>query len=429
MSPRKGAFDRLLSNCVLAMQPQNMILTITTGPQAGLSRVVPFGKSICVGRTLDADVPVDSDKYISKKHFEIHHLGDCIELRDLNSCNGTFINGERITTYQLKPGESFKAGRTLFCCAWDHQSENPNREIEREATSNPKYPKQDSEPCHNHPRNGSSNESSAPPTINPQNHFVGQPSAPFDIKPIDSNESISKSNSNNNQILSVGSSFIPSDAQSSEKSNDIQMLGSSIFGGGSVEASGSEFSDRSGQDSLVRLELVLQSDFASTTSRLLQELSRNNTIFSIAHFKKIGMTPPLELGGHPVFRDLSAVRELMPLSIELEDWLRWNNQELINLLAKTDGIMFAILDRDGSYDSIQRVGKQRVQGLSEEGGFLGWCWPFVWESMCEHLNNDEIRDLMGLHLQGIVIPCRKRNMLKAYSLPLLANSFKRCGFS
>src|SRR6266566_4985119 len=47
---------------------------------------------------------------VSSHHCELIRRGDEIVVKDLNSTNGTFINGEKITEAVLKPGQILRLG-------------------------------------------------------------------------------------------------------------------------------------------------------------------------------------------------------------------------------------------------------------------------------------------------------------------------------
>ena len=51
-----------------------------------------------------------ADPSVSSHHCEVHLRGNEILIRDLNSTNGTFINGEKITESVLKPGQTLRLG-------------------------------------------------------------------------------------------------------------------------------------------------------------------------------------------------------------------------------------------------------------------------------------------------------------------------------
>jgi pSer/pThr/pTyr-binding forkhead associated (FHA) protein len=47
---------------------------------------------------------------VSSHHCEVHLRGAEVLIRDLNSTNGTFINGEKIAESVLKPGQTLRLG-------------------------------------------------------------------------------------------------------------------------------------------------------------------------------------------------------------------------------------------------------------------------------------------------------------------------------
>jgi hypothetical protein len=52
-----------------------------------------------------------ADASVSSRHAEILLQGSNILIRDLNSTNGTFINGEKISEAVLKPGQTLRFGQ------------------------------------------------------------------------------------------------------------------------------------------------------------------------------------------------------------------------------------------------------------------------------------------------------------------------------
>lgn len=71
-------------------------LIFRSGPYAGKSVSLPAGKTIVVGRNRDIDLPLP-DLKLSRKHCQITNNDNDFVLRDLNSTNGTFVNGTRLT--------------------------------------------------------------------------------------------------------------------------------------------------------------------------------------------------------------------------------------------------------------------------------------------------------------------------------------------
>jgi predicted component of type VI protein secretion system len=71
-------------------------LVFRSGPYAGKSVSLPVGKAIVVGRNRDIDLPLP-DLKLSRRHCQIMvQEGGDVLVKDLNSTNGTFLNGGRI---------------------------------------------------------------------------------------------------------------------------------------------------------------------------------------------------------------------------------------------------------------------------------------------------------------------------------------------
>ena len=62
-----------------------------------------------LGRTLDNDIRINHPG-VSTSHCEIRWLNDEVIVRDLNSTNGTFVNGQRIAESHLTPGQILRVG-------------------------------------------------------------------------------------------------------------------------------------------------------------------------------------------------------------------------------------------------------------------------------------------------------------------------------
>jgi hypothetical protein len=63
-----------------------------------------------VGRVEDNTFQI-ADPSVSSRHAEILLHGSEVLIRDLNSTNGTFINGEKISEAVLKPGQTLRFGQ------------------------------------------------------------------------------------------------------------------------------------------------------------------------------------------------------------------------------------------------------------------------------------------------------------------------------
>jgi pSer/pThr/pTyr-binding forkhead associated (FHA) protein len=77
---------------------------------AGKDTVYPLKVGLnTIGRMPDNDVPI-LDGSVSRRHCAIVvHAGDGCEVHDTASKNGTFLNGERVTTpTPIKPGDEVR---------------------------------------------------------------------------------------------------------------------------------------------------------------------------------------------------------------------------------------------------------------------------------------------------------------------------------
>jgi hypothetical protein len=63
-----------------------------------------------VGRVEDNAFQI-AEPSVSSHHAEIILKGNDVVIKDLNSTNGTYINGEKITEQVLKPGQTLKFGQ------------------------------------------------------------------------------------------------------------------------------------------------------------------------------------------------------------------------------------------------------------------------------------------------------------------------------
>lgn len=90
-----------------------LILTVLQGPDKGKKFELSSQLPQLIGRSSEA-LPI-SDTTVSRRHAELTPDGRVWYIRDLNSQNGTWINGSRITERTLlKPGDQIRTGATLF---------------------------------------------------------------------------------------------------------------------------------------------------------------------------------------------------------------------------------------------------------------------------------------------------------------------------
>ena len=87
-----------------------ILRTVTEDLPEQTFRILP-GNIKTIGRATGADFVVDA-ALISRVHCRLTALaGGELEVRDLESTNGTYVNGERIETARLAPGDRLQVGR------------------------------------------------------------------------------------------------------------------------------------------------------------------------------------------------------------------------------------------------------------------------------------------------------------------------------
>jgi hypothetical protein len=66
-------------------------------------------KPLVVGRQSDCDIVI-SDPNVSRRHAEIWRTAEGVAVRDLQSTNGTIVNGHRVTAVSLTPRDEIEIG-------------------------------------------------------------------------------------------------------------------------------------------------------------------------------------------------------------------------------------------------------------------------------------------------------------------------------
>ncbi|MCX6999322.1 MAG: FHA domain-containing protein, partial [Candidatus Sumerlaeota bacterium] len=68
---------------------------------------------VTIGRHPNNTIPVPQES-ISRQHAKIEKVDDVFFIVDLNSSNGTMVNGQRITRHELKEGDVITLGDVEF---------------------------------------------------------------------------------------------------------------------------------------------------------------------------------------------------------------------------------------------------------------------------------------------------------------------------
>jgi pSer/pThr/pTyr-binding forkhead associated (FHA) protein len=91
-----------------------VVLEIVDGPYTGRTVELNSGQALTVGRTAKSQLMLPYDNFLSGLHFSIDCADSGCVLRDNNSSNGTWINGNRVLEGPVQPGDQISAGQTRF---------------------------------------------------------------------------------------------------------------------------------------------------------------------------------------------------------------------------------------------------------------------------------------------------------------------------
>jgi len=96
----------------------SITLIVTAGPNAGQTFTVSDAGTCLVGRAQSSHIQVPSgpagDMRVSQNHFLIEYQPPLCEIHDLNSHNGTYVNGQKVQSLRLQHGDEIRAGGTQF---------------------------------------------------------------------------------------------------------------------------------------------------------------------------------------------------------------------------------------------------------------------------------------------------------------------------
>ena len=70
-------------------------------------------RPLVIGRSPDVEVVIN-DSNVSRQHAEVWRTSEGVAIRDLQSTNGTFVNGHRISAVSLSPRDDVTIGSFHF---------------------------------------------------------------------------------------------------------------------------------------------------------------------------------------------------------------------------------------------------------------------------------------------------------------------------
>ncbi|MCA8975435.1 MAG: FHA domain-containing protein, partial [Planctomycetes bacterium] len=76
-------------------------------------RSIPLHDDFIVGRGSGCDLVIDDSK-ASRRHARFVVEGGVVEIEDLNSSNGTLLNGKPVARRLVRPGDQLQIGKTVM---------------------------------------------------------------------------------------------------------------------------------------------------------------------------------------------------------------------------------------------------------------------------------------------------------------------------
>jgi hypothetical protein len=103
-----------LGSAAGARARRSVHLVVQRSPSLEAGAVFPIGSApVTAGRSGQNDLVLDGDEFASARHARIEARGDGVWVQDLDSTNGTFLNGARVVgAERMSPGDVLRVGET-----------------------------------------------------------------------------------------------------------------------------------------------------------------------------------------------------------------------------------------------------------------------------------------------------------------------------
>jgi pSer/pThr/pTyr-binding forkhead associated (FHA) protein len=89
------------------------VLVVSESPELETGARLEISRELLAGRDGGSDISVPADGYASGRHARFHRGEHADIVEDLNSTNGTFVNGERLSgSRPLRAGDVITIGQT-----------------------------------------------------------------------------------------------------------------------------------------------------------------------------------------------------------------------------------------------------------------------------------------------------------------------------
>lgn len=103
------------STVILVNNDRRLMLSLTDRANPSRHFEVPLRGSVSIGRSSSNQIVLDYEKSVSGTHCEIYLDGTVFRIRDMNSRNGTYVDGIRVVDVaEISNGSTIKLGRLEF---------------------------------------------------------------------------------------------------------------------------------------------------------------------------------------------------------------------------------------------------------------------------------------------------------------------------
>lgn len=93
-------------------RPYSGRLVVERGGGLSSGEAFGVGPGLVIGRALACEVTIE-DSYASSRHARLYDRDGHVYIEDMNSTNGTYVNGTRVSAQQLlRPGDVVRIGDT-----------------------------------------------------------------------------------------------------------------------------------------------------------------------------------------------------------------------------------------------------------------------------------------------------------------------------
>jgi serine/threonine protein kinase len=97
-------------------------LLVTAGPDVGRVFTIGNEPTILIGRSKTTPTRL-TDPHVSRVHCQLQQDGEVLTLTDFESAAGTFVNGQRVNSHRLRPGDVIAIGETQMLYQVEHAGE------------------------------------------------------------------------------------------------------------------------------------------------------------------------------------------------------------------------------------------------------------------------------------------------------------------